>query len=53
VDRDLALVSMDVDALKDEYPVPAEWWGERNKGMVKDASGRWVLQDHEQGNLEM
>ncbi|CAM0953822.1 unnamed protein product [Alopecurus aequalis] len=44
VDRDLALVNKFTKALKEGYPVPAEWWvTNTNKGTVKGAVGRCKL----------
>ncbi|KAK4711072.1 hypothetical protein R3W88_005585 [Solanum pinnatisectum] len=47
VDRDIALVNKSTDALKGEYGVPANWWVEKNKGMVQKKDKTWVLMDRE------
>ncbi|TVT97113.1 hypothetical protein EJB05_16214, partial [Eragrostis curvula] len=48
VDRDLALVNKGIDLLKDEYPVPANWWVTQYKSLVKNDEGKYELRDFEQ-----
>ncbi|KVH98277.1 phospholipase A1-IIdelta-like [Cynara cardunculus var. scolymus] len=41
--RSLGLVNMSADLLKEKYQIPQSWWVEKNKGMVLNESGDWVL----------
>lgn len=43
VKRSLALVNKSSAFLKEEYLVPETWWVEKNKGMVIDENGDWIL----------
>ncbi|GLJ04675.1 hypothetical protein SUGI_0001070 [Cryptomeria japonica] len=45
VERSVALVNKSSDVLKDECLVPGSWWVEKNKGMVQDDKGMWVMGD--------
>lgn len=43
IKRSLALVNKSSGLLKEEYGVPASWWVVRNKGMLLNEDGDWVL----------
>lgn len=47
VKRDIGLVNKSVDGLTDECMVPGNWRVLKNKGMVQQDDGSWVLLDHE------
>ncbi|PWA56419.1 alpha/Beta hydrolase fold protein [Artemisia annua] len=39
----VGFVNMFSELLKDEYKIPVNWWVEKNKGLVLDDNGDWVL----------
>lgn len=43
VKRNLALVNKSCAFLKDECLVPESWWVEKNKGLVRNEDGEWVM----------
>ncbi|XAR50802.1 Phospholipase A(1) [Bertholletia excelsa] len=43
VKRSVALVNKSCDFLKEECLVPGSWWVEKNKGLVRDERGEWVI----------
>lgn len=43
VKRSLALVNKSSAILKDEYLIPGSWWVEKNKGLILDKNGDWIL----------
>lgn len=43
VKRSLALVNKSSAILKDEYLIPGSWWIEKNKGLILDENGEWIL----------
>ncbi|KAJ0801679.1 putative phospholipase A(1) [Helianthus annuus] len=51
VPRSLALVNKSSEFLKDEYLVPGSWWIEKNKGMVLNGNGDWVLEPPDEEDI--
>ncbi|EOA27212.1 hypothetical protein CARUB_v10023322mg [Capsella rubella] len=43
VKRSIALVNKSCEFLKDECLVPGSWWVEKNKGMIRNEDGEWVI----------
>lgn len=43
VKRSLFLVNKSSSILKDEIFIPGSWWVEKNRGVVLDEDGEWIL----------
>ncbi|KAI3513016.1 hypothetical protein L1887_20340 [Cichorium endivia] len=51
--RDLGLVNMSNDLLKEELKIPTSWWAPKNKGMVLNDDGHWVLSPIDRGDQDL
>lgn len=51
VERSLALVNKSCDFLKADCLVPASWWVEKNKGMIRKEDGEWVTESPAEADL--
>ncbi|XP_002525129.2 phospholipase A1-IIgamma [Ricinus communis] len=45
--RDISLVNKNLDALKEKYMVPGNWWCGLNNGMIQQEDGLWKLFDRD------
>nr|GME07060.1 phospholipase A1-II 4-like [Ipomoea batatas] len=50
---DLAKVNKYQDALKVDYHIPIAWFNIKDKGMVQQDDGNYILDDHEPDELDM
>ena len=51
VKRSVTLVNKSSEFLKDEYLIPGSWWIEKNKGVILDANGEWVLEPPDEDDI--
>ncbi|KAB1209788.1 Phospholipase A1-IIdelta [Morella rubra] len=51
VKRSLALVNKSCEFLKDECMVPGSWWVEKNKGLVRNEDGEWIVASPDEEDL--
>ncbi|KAK4711069.1 hypothetical protein R3W88_005582 [Solanum pinnatisectum] len=48
LNRNISLVNKEWNILKNEYCVPAFWWAEKHRGMVRQENGSWLLMDRDE-----
>eukprot|EP00250_Pteridium_aquilinum_P016208 c23002_g1_i1 orf=85-1764(-) len=49
--RNHILVNKSSGFLKEETLIPASWWQDHNKGLVRDSSGQWVIAPRDEEHL--